>query len=288
MIEDQERYGISVAYVNRSYLNSLLGLRPEEYQALNLFLTNMDDADEVGRGFREALGVPQPATLADIKEMDEEEAVRELFGMARVEEIEPWEGIKYQVTTINQIMEPVEAAVNVLRTIGLAIFIILLVITAVGITNTFRMILIERTKEIGTMRAFGMQQGMVRNIFLMEALLLSGGGALVGFVLYGVVSLVLGQISWDTMPAMQFFLDQGRITFDATAREVVLNTCLILAMSLLAANFPAKAAAKLSPVKAMSRIFRRVSHAKVNVCTHCGAYTGLLCRSSSRKRFEHN
>lgn len=252
LIEDQERYGISAAYINRSYLNSLLGLRPEEYQALNLFLTNMDDADEVGRGFREALGVPQPATLADIKEMDEEEAVRELFGMARVEEIEPWEGIKYQVTTINQIMEPVEAAVNVLRTIGLAIFIILLVITAVGITNTFRMILIERTKEIGTMRAFGMQQGMVRNIFLMEALLLSGGGALVGLVLYGVVSLVLGQISWDTMPAMQFFLDQGRITFDATAREVVLNTCLILAMSLLAANFPAKAAAKLSPVKAMS------------------------------------
>ena len=82
--------------------------------------------------------------------MDDEEAVRELFGMVRIEEIEPWEGIKYQVTTINQIMEPVEAAVSVLRTIGLAIFTILLVITAVGITNTFRMILIERTKEIGT------------------------------------------------------------------------------------------------------------------------------------------
>ena len=53
------------------------------------------------------------------------------------------------------------------------------------------------------------------------------------------------------MPAMQFFLDQGRITFDTTFGEVGLNTCLILAMSLLAAYFPAKAAAKLSPVKAM-------------------------------------
>ena len=177
LIEDQERYGISAAYVNRSYLNSLLGLSPEEYQALNIFLTNMDDADEVGRGFRAALGVPEPVRLADVREMDDEEAVRELFGMVRIEEIEPWEGIKYQVTTINQIMEPVEAAVSVLRTIGLAIFTILLVITAVGITNTFRMILIERTKEIGTMRAFGMQRGMVRNVFLVEALLLSAGGA---------------------------------------------------------------------------------------------------------------
>lgn len=251
LIEDQERYGISAAYVNRSYLNSLLGLSPEEYQALNIFLTNMDDADEVGRGFRAALGVPEPVRLADVREMDDEEAVRELFGMVRIEEIEPWEGIKYQVTTINQIMEPVEAAVSVLRTIGLAIFTILLVITAVGITNTFRMILIERTNEIGTMRAFGMQRGMVRNVFLVEALLLSAGGALAGLVLYGLTSLILGQISWDTMPAMQFFLDQGRITFDTTFGEVGLNTCLILAMSLLAAYFPAKAAAKLSPVKAM-------------------------------------
>lgn len=251
LIEDQERYGISAAYVNRSYLNSLLGLSPEEYQALNIFLTNMDDADEVGRGFRAALGVPEPVRLADVREIDDEEAVRELFGMVRIEEIEPWEGIKYQVTTINQIMEPVEAAVSVLRTIGLAIFTILLVITAVGITNTFRMILIERTKEIGTMRAFGMQRGMVRNVFLVEALLLSAGGALAGLVLYGLTSLILGQISWDTMPAMQFFLDQGRITFDTTFGEVGLNTCLILAMSLLAAYFPAKAAAKLSPVKAM-------------------------------------
>ena len=251
LIEDQERYGISAAYVNRSYLNSLLGLSPEEYQALNIFLTNMDDADEVGRGFRAALGVPEPVRLADVREMDDEEAVRELFGMVRIEEIEPWEGIKYQVTTINQIMEPVEAAVSVLRTIGLAIFTILLVITAVGITNTFRMILIERTKEIGTMRAFGMQRGMVRNVFLVEALLLSAGGALAGLVLYGLTSLILGQISWDTMPAMQFFLDQGRITFDTTFGEFGLNTCLILAMSLLAAYFPAKAAAKLSPVKAM-------------------------------------
>ena len=42
-----------------------------------------------------------------------------------------------------------------MKTIGLAIFIILLVITMVGITNTFRMIMIERTQEIGTMRPLG-------------------------------------------------------------------------------------------------------------------------------------
>ncbi len=252
LIEDQERYGISAVYVKRAYLNSLLGLEAHDYQALNLFLVTMEDADRVGSGFRTALGVPEPKRLADVRGIDDEQAMAELFGFSRAAEIEPWEGTRYQVTTINQIMEPVEAAVNALKTIGLVIFFILLVITMVGITNTFRMILIERTKEIGTMRAFGMQRHVVRNVFLMEALLLSAGGAAVGLIVYGLAALILGRIAWDTVPAMQFFLDQGRITFAASPGEIGSNICLVLFMSLLAAYFPAKAAAKLSPVKAMS------------------------------------
>ena len=202
-----------------------LGL--EDYQALNLFLTDMEQADALGQSFRAALGVPEPKRLAEVQDMDDEEAMAAMFGFTRASEVEPWEGIKYQVTTINQIMEPVEAAVNALKTIGLAIFIILLVITMVGITNTFRMIMIERTKEIGTMRAFGMQRGVVRNVFLMEALLLSAGGALAGLIAYGLAAFILGRISWDTVPAMQFFLDQGRITFTASFREITFNTSLI-------------------------------------------------------------
>lgn len=252
LIEDQERYGISAAYVNRGYLNSLLGLGEEDYQALNLFLHDMGAADAVGSSLRRALGVPEPKRLADVRGMDEEEAMAELFGFSRVSEVEPWEGIKYQVTTINQIMEPVEAAVSALKTIGLVIFLILLVITMVGITNTFRMIMIERTKEIGTMRAFGMQKNVVRNVFLMEAFLLAAAGAAVGLAVYGCAALILGRITWDTVPAMQFFLDHGRVTLDTSAREVLLNLFLILIMSLTAAYFPAKAAAQLSPVKAMS------------------------------------
>ena len=248
LIEDQERYGISAAYVNRGYLNTLVGLGLEDYQALNLFLTDMEQADALGQSFRAALGVPEPKRLAEVQDMDDEEAMAAMFGFTRASEVEPWEGIKYQVTTINQIMEPVEAAVNALKTIGLAIFIILLVITMVGITNTFRMIMIERTKEIGTMRAFGMQR-VKWNVFLMK-LCLSAGGALAADRLWIGTSSSEGFLGYGT--AMQFFLDQGRITFTASFREITFNTSLILAMGLLAAYFPAKAAAKLSPVKAMS------------------------------------
>ena len=107
------------------------------------------------------------------EELEEEsaQALGRLFGQAvAVIAEEPWEGTKFFVMTLNEMMEPIVAAMRILDGIALGIFVILLVITGVGILNTFRMIIIERTREIGTMRAFGMQKKTVRSIFLV------GGG----------------------------------------------------------------------------------------------------------------
>jgi len=49
---------LSAAYANRDYLNSLIGLGEDEYQSLNMFLTDMDEIDKLGATFRTALGVP--------------------------------------------------------------------------------------------------------------------------------------------------------------------------------------------------------------------------------------
>ncbi|NLJ74345.1 MAG: FtsX-like permease family protein [Firmicutes bacterium] len=251
-IEDQERFGLSAAYANRDYLNSLIGLGEDEYQSLNMFLTDMDEIDKLGATFRTALGVPAERDQSKFQEISEDEAMETFLSNVRTEDITPWEGTRYRVTTLNQIMEPVEAMVYVLNKVGLIIFVILLVITAVGITNTFRMILVERTKEIGTMRAFGMQQETVKYIFLMEALLLSLAGGVAGVGVTAIVAFVLGKIEFTTLPAMQFFLNQGHITFSISLGSVVLNLVIVLVMSLIAAYWPARAAAKLSPIKALS------------------------------------
>ena len=140
----------------------------------------MEDADRVGSGFRTALGVPEPKRLADVRGIDDEQAMAELFGFSRAAEIEPLGGDQVSGDHHQPDHGTGRGSSNALKTIGLVIFFILLVITMVGITNTFRMILIERTKEIGTMRAFGMQRHVVRNVFLMEALLLSAGVLLWG------------------------------------------------------------------------------------------------------------
>lgn len=255
LIEDQEQLGLSASYISRSYLNALLGMDPHEYQLLNMFVTDLDGVEIFARTFREALRNP------DEKEEVEAEAEPEVSvtvgGMPidplpQQEEVTRWEGTRYQVMNINQIMEAVELVVGVLNRVGLVIFLILLVVTMVGITNTFRMMMIERTKEIGTMRAFGMHQKQVKHIFLWEAVFLGLLGCLAGLVLSAVVTLVVGSIRFNAAPSMQFFLDDGRISFALSLPETILNTALVVFTSLIAAYWPARAAAKLSPMKALS------------------------------------
>ena len=251
-VEDQEQFGLSAAYVSRAYLNSLLGLGPHEYQMLNMFVTDLDVVEEFTRTFREGLLMP-----GEEQEEEEPNVTVSVGGVPlepvpRQESITRWEGTRYRVMYINQIMEPVELAVGVLNRVGLVIFIILLLVTMVGITNTFRMILLERTREIGTMRAFGMHKSQVQQIFLWEAVLLGLVGCAAGLALSGLTILVVGNWPLNVDPSLQFFLQQGRITFRLSLNDLILNLVLVVLTSLLAAYWPARAAARLSPIKALS------------------------------------
>lgn len=254
-IEDQEQFGLSAAYTGRGYLNTLLGMEPHEYQMLNMFITDLGVVDEFSRTFR--TGLRHPDEEEEAEQIDEAEVTVSVAGvpldpMPRREEITPWEGTRYQVLNINQIMEPVELMVGVLNRIGLVIFLILLLVTMVGITNTFRMIMIERTREIGTMRAFGMQKKQVQRIFLWEAVLLGLVGCVAGLVVAGLIVVVVGNWQLNAAPSLQFFLNNGQITFRLSASNIVFNTVLVVLTSLVAAYWPARAAAKLSPIKALS------------------------------------
>ncbi|MCK9525953.1 MAG: FtsX-like permease family protein [Limnochordia bacterium] len=254
-IEDQEELGLSAAYTSRAYLNALLGMELHEYQLLNMFLTDLDLVDDFARIVREGLRAPEE----EVEEVVEAEpavsvtiAGMPLDSFAEQEEITPWEGTRYQIMHINQIMEAVELVVGVLNQVGQVIFLILLVVTMVGITNTFRMMMIERTKEIGTMRAFGMHQKRVKNIFLWEAAFLGLLGCIAGLILAGIVAVAVGSIHFNADPSMQFFLDTGKITFVFSITNVIINTAIVVLISLIAAYWPARSAAKMSPMKALS------------------------------------
>ena len=68
---------------------------------------------------------------------------------------------------------------------------IMLVIVLFALSNTLGMAVVERTREIGTLRAIGTQPGEIVRNFVLEGLVIGGAGALAGMALAGAVTVTL-------------------------------------------------------------------------------------------------
>jgi ABC-type lipoprotein release transport system permease subunit len=126
-----------------------------------------------------------------------------------------------------------------------------MLIVMMGILNTYRVLVYERTREIGTMRAIGMGRLQVRALFLLEAaglaFIASAAGLLVGLGLLEALRLVdLGGI-----PASGLFTVGGRIDPYLDGGVIGTNAAIVIAGVLLAALGPANRAARLDPAQTM-------------------------------------
>lgn len=269
---DEGSFGRNQAYADLEYVNELLNIDASEYQSLNIFLEDMETMDDVADELYQALSVRvdiQPRVTDSESEparggpmAGAMMAARGGGGMAmgggffgRGGGTREWEGTRYSLTTLNDMMGQVQSLVDLLNRIGLVIFIVLLVITMVGVTNTFRMIMLERTREIGTMRAVGLQRNSIRNIFLLEALFIGVGGIIGGLAVSGIVMGVVSAIPISGIRMLSIFLRARTLAFAITPGQAVLNVLILIALVLLAAYVPARKAARLDPARALSTVY---------------------------------
>ena len=112
-----------------------------------------------------------------------------------------------------------------------------LVVGGIGIMNIMLVSVRERTREIGVRRAIGATQGQILTQFLMEAVVLSLLGGLIGLILGELASFGLANLGgWD------FFINPGTVT---------LALGFSAAVGIVFGVWPARTAAKLQPVEAL-------------------------------------
>ncbi|MBL8473252.1 MAG: ABC transporter permease [Rhodocyclaceae bacterium] len=129
---------------------------------------------------------------------------------------------------------------------------IVLVVVLTSIVNTMSMSIVERTREIGTLRALGMNRAQVVTLFAAEALLLVAAGGLAGtlvtlFAMWAVnraeLSYVPPNISYSVFLQVDFVPD-----------VMVLALLLLALVACAAALLPASRAARLSIVDALGHV----------------------------------
>lgn len=251
LTKDASGLGFSASYANIEYVNELVGLDPDEYQSFNLVLSDVRLVDVLTEQIKSAI----EATGAPLTPVEEEAAAGPMMNMgsmfSQTEEEERWEGTRFDVTNLNEFMDAVTQIVAILNGVALGMFMIMLLITMVGLVNTFRMIMIERTKEIGTMRSVGMLQKDVSRLFLLEGLILSLRGALFGIIAALIVGVVISLIPFADGSNFAILLDGGHISVPVVPSNIVMVTVIIAVITLIAVWSPARKAARLQPADAL-------------------------------------
>lgn len=135
-----------------------------------------------------------------------------------------------------------------------ALVIILAIVVFIIIMNTMVISVIERTGEIGTMRAIGASKNFVRKLFFCESVTLTLIAEIAGSVVALIIMLILNlcHISVDGIAA-KAILSGGGISFIPTIGNFLGTMLVILVGTILANLYPVSSALKITPLKALSK-----------------------------------
>jgi putative ABC transport system permease protein len=132
------------------------------------------------------------------------------------------------------------------------VFFILIIIVSMSVMNTMAMAIIERTSEIGTLRALGLRRAGVVRLFAMEGTLLGVGGCVVGtLITLTVWALVkLENPMWTPPPI-------GRkvpLEIQLVPEYLLMTTVFLIVLTLAAAILPARKASSQGIVEALGHV----------------------------------
>ena len=154
---------------------------------------------------------------------------------------------KYTITTYADQIKNLTNVVNAI-TGGLTVFgSIALLAASFGIINTLYMSVRERTREIGLMKAMGLSNGKIFQLFSIEAILIGVIGSILGILLASLAGAALNNF------ATANFL-KGLEGFELTKFTLQNNTIITAAIAIvafLAGALPARSASKKDPIEAL-------------------------------------
>jgi putative ABC transport system permease protein len=148
-------------------------------------------------------------------------------------------GARYEVQNLGPILEAARNISFAVMMVLLAVGSITLIISGVGIMNIMLVTVTQRTREIGIRKATGAQKSQILYQFLLEALVISSIGAVIGIAIALIIPI-----------AARPFLPDG-MTIPISGISIVAAFVVSCATGIIFGYLPAKRAAKLQPTEAL-------------------------------------
>lgn len=134
------------------------------------------------------------------------------------------------------------------------VFVLIGAIVLFTVSNTMNTAVVERTVEIGTLRAIGLRRAGIRRLFVTEGALIGLCGAALGVVLALMLSTVVNQMGLTWLPPGNVDPLPLTITVWGETRMIIGTTFGLICIAILSAWWPAYRAARLSVVDALRHV----------------------------------
>ncbi len=204
---------------------------PQDDRSAMLLLTTMREMFDNGNEISMIMAVADESRIEKISK-DVEEVLEDKYGEDTI-----------SVTTSEQLASQIGDIFAILSLVLGAIASISLLVAGVGIANTMYMSVLERTREVGIMKAIGATTWNVLEIFLIESVVIGAIGGLIGSIVGVAFSYGINIISQGYLP----------IPLKASVSPLLFLAGVLFSIiiSVLFGLIPARKAAKLNPTDAL-------------------------------------
>jgi lipoprotein-releasing system permease protein len=205
-------YDSQLAYLKMEELQKVIGLRG----VVNGIEVRVDDifkADEVSKEIKERLGYP------------------------------------YYVQWWKETNKSIFYALSLEKVVMFIILILIVLVAGMNISNSLIMTVIEKTREIGVLRALGADKFSVARLFILEGSLIGIAGTIIGLLLGIGVSLLIRDYIGIALPGDVYYIEKLPVVISWT--DLIIITVASILISVLSTLYPALRASQLDPVEAI-------------------------------------
>ncbi|MDR0644363.1 MAG: ABC transporter permease [Treponema sp.] len=238
IIADKSIFGYFKSYIAKDALNRLVGFDNEDCSMVGLFFQDRRNIAQ-----KQAL---LQAALEQRIDMGPLLHNRDDFA---AETAAPFTGLRAFVLTLEVYLSELSDLLNAMNILSYLLFLMMLIIIFVSAFVTYRLILYERTKELGTMRVIGFQEEDIAWVLVMEAACLAVVSVIVGFFFSFLLVKLFSFLPFTQIPSFEIFMKNGELFALFNPRTVLFNAFAVFCMLLPALGLPVHLMAKETPAQ---------------------------------------
>ena len=229
IVRDASIFGFYKVYVSRLSLNSLLLYEDNECSSIGFFFEDPSVSEKKRLELQRF--IPENVQLGPIV-YDRDGLVREREGN--------WEGLRVFLYTLPIYLSEVSDLLDAMNIITYLLFAMMLITILVSAGVTYRLILNERSREIGVIRTIGFNSMDLYIILLTEIIVLGIIAIIAGFVLSCILSWAASFLSFSWFPGFEIFLKGEKLMPMYLPQTITGNVFILLFVIIMMAYFHTK------------------------------------------------